>query len=297
MRYVTVEYPNGERSWGVLTGERFVEVPEAAARIGLNVPSDLLGFIATGTQMWAQVHAVLPELAQHSTTTPWRLLAPIPMPIRNVFAIGRNYADHAAEAGSEAPPDVPIVFSKAVDECTPPDGRVVADPTLTTKLDWELELGVVIGTGGRAIREEEAHDHVFGYTIVNDLSARDVQEERTGGQWFLGKSLDGTCPMGPAVVSADELDPANLTLSLRVNGVQKQRSTTARMIFPVARLIAELSRYLTLRPGDIIATGTPSGVGAARTPPEFLQAGDVVEADISGIGSLRTYVISAQHTE
>jgi 2-keto-4-pentenoate hydratase/2-oxohepta-3-ene-1,7-dioic acid hydratase in catechol pathway len=262
-------------------------VPNAAVRAGIELPSDLLGFITTGRTAWNAL-AALPRVPAPDG---WRLLAPIPRPRRNVFAVGRNYADHAAESGMDDLPDVPIVFSKAVDECGEPDGRIVADPALTTKLDWEAELAVVLGAGGRDIAEADALSHVFGYTVVNDISARDVQEERVGGQWFLGKSLAGACPMGPQLVSADALDPGDLEVSLAVNGVPKQGSSTRQLVFSVSRLIAEISRYVPLLAGDVIATGTPSGVGGARRPPEFVGPGDVMEATISGIGTLRTQVI------
>jgi 2-keto-4-pentenoate hydratase/2-oxohepta-3-ene-1,7-dioic acid hydratase in catechol pathway len=155
-------------------------------------------------------------------------------------------------------------------------------------------LGVVIGRGGRHITRDEALAHVFGYTVVNDLSARDIQN-RPGMQWFLGKSLDASCPMGPVIVTADEIpDPQALTLRLTVNGAVKQEDTTAHMLFDVAAIIAELSRYLTLEPGDIIATGTPAGVGFARTPPEFLQPGDVMETTVEGIGTLRNHIVAVE---
>ena len=165
-------------------------------------------------------------------------------------------------------------------------------PSVSTQLDWEVELGVVIGRGGRHIARENALSHVFGYTVVNDISARDIQN-RPGMQWFLGKSLDGSCPMGPVIVTADEIpDPQSLTLRLAVNGAVKQEDTTAHMLFDVAAIIAEISRVLTLEPGDIIATGTPAGVGFARTPPEFLQPGDVMETTVDGIGTLHNRIVA-----
>jgi len=157
-------------------------------------------------------------------------------------------------------------------------------------MDWEVELGLIIGTAGINIPAEEAYEHIFGFTILNDVSAREVQR-RHGGQWFKGKSLDGTCPLGPWIVTRDELGNADdLDLACRVNGVVKQRSNTSKMIFTIPEIIAGLSAGITLEPGDIIATGTPEGVGFARTPPEFLSAGDVVECEIEAIGVLRNPV-------
>jgi 2-keto-4-pentenoate hydratase/2-oxohepta-3-ene-1,7-dioic acid hydratase in catechol pathway len=170
---------------------------------------------------------------------------------------------------------------------------VPVDWTITQQVDWEVELGVVIGVGGRDIPEQHALRHVFGYTVINDLSARDLQVGHF--QWFKGKSLDGFCPMGPVVVTADEFgDPQQKRLRTRVNGAARQDATTADMIFPVASIIAWLSQGLTLEAGDIIATGTPEGVGLGRTPPEYLKDGDVVETEVEGIGLLRNTIRSRQ---
>lgn len=224
-----------------------------------------------------------------------RLLAPFPRPVRNVICLGWNYADHLAEGararGKEQKlPEHPVFFTKATTSVIGPEAEVVLDERVTQQLDWEVEVAVVIGPGGRDIPEERALEHVFGYTVVNDVSARDLQFRHQ--QWFKGKSLDTCCPMGPWIVTADEIpDPQNLTLRMRVNGMVKQQSTTRNMIFPVRRIIAELSLGLTLEAGDVIATGTPEGVGFARTPPEFLRPGDVMEAEVEGIGLLRNRVV------
>ncbi len=171
-----------------------------------------------------------------------------------------------------------------------PYDRIPLHPGVTEKVDWEVELGVIIGKGGRNIAEADALKHVFGYTVINDVSAREVQRKH-GQQWMKGKSLDGHCPMGPWIATADEVkDWANLDVITRVNGVVKQNSNTRYMHFKVPRIIAELSAGLTLEPGDIISTGTPAGVGHARTPPEFLKAGDVLETEVRGIGMLRNTI-------
>jgi 2-keto-4-pentenoate hydratase/2-oxohepta-3-ene-1,7-dioic acid hydratase in catechol pathway len=226
-----------------------------------------------------------------------RLLAPIPRPRKNILCLGLNYADHAAEsaAAQGRGPVIlehPVVFTKAVTSVTGPDADVPYDEGVTTQLDWEVELGVVIGTSGRAIPADKALEHVFGYTVINDLSARDLQFRHK--QYFLGKSLDGTCPMGPWIVTADEVpDPQSLELRCRVNGELKQHGNTRDQLFPVAEVIAILSRGMTLEAGDIIATGTPAGVGFARRPPEFLRPEDVVECEVAGIGRLRNRIVKA----
>jgi 2-keto-4-pentenoate hydratase/2-oxohepta-3-ene-1,7-dioic acid hydratase in catechol pathway len=221
-------------------------------------------------------------------------LAPIPRPAKNILCLGLNYRDHAEESARakglpvKLPKDA-VVFTKAVTTVTGPYADVPAHATVTKELDWEVELGVIIGTGGRGIARERALDHVFGYTVINDLSARDLQFRHS--QFFLGKSLDGHCPMGPVVVTADEIpDPQKLVLTCKVNGALKQDGHTRDMIFDVATTIEILSRGMTLEPGDIISTGTPAGVGFARQPPEFLRPGDVVECTVQNIGTLRNRV-------
>jgi 2-keto-4-pentenoate hydratase/2-oxohepta-3-ene-1,7-dioic acid hydratase in catechol pathway len=214
-----------------------------------------------------------------------RLEAPIPRPARNVFCLGRNYREHAAERGADAP-DHPVYFTKVPESVLAPGGKIVHH-AVTRELDYEVELGVVIGRAGRDIAEGEALGQVFGYTVVNDVTARDLQKRH--GQWFKGKTLDTFCPMGPVLVTADEIpDPQALSITLRVNGEVRQASHTSKMIFPVARCIAVLSEGFTLRPGDVIATGTPEGVGAALG--KFLKAGDRIEAEVERIGVLANRV-------
>jgi 2-keto-4-pentenoate hydratase/2-oxohepta-3-ene-1,7-dioic acid hydratase in catechol pathway len=227
------------------------------------------------------------------------LLAPIPRPRKNVFCVGWNYLEHFEEGervrrqrgqASDLPKH-PVFFTKAPTAVTGPNDPIPLDPAVSDKIDWEVELAVVIGRAGKNIREEEALDHVFGYTVLNDVSARDLQRKHV--QWFKGKSLDGSCPMGPWIVTKDEVDAESLRVVTRVNGVVKQDSTTKSFYFKIPRLIAELSQGMTLEPGDIISTGTPEGTGFARTPPEYLKPGDVLETEIEGIGTLRNAVQQA----
>ena len=212
-----------------------------------------------------------------------RLLAPVRWP-QKIIAIGLNYGDHARETGAEIP-SAPISFVKTPNSLVGPDDAISWHEGSTTQVDYEAELAVVIGRRARRITSDEALAHVLGYTCCNDVSARDAQF--ADGQWVRGKSFDTFCPLGPWIVTADEIpDPQALGIRCRVNGATLQDSTTAEMIFGVAEIISYLSQYLTLEPGDVIATGTPVGVGFARTPPIFLGDGDVVEVEIDGIGTL-----------
>ncbi len=227
--------------------------------------------------------AVLPEGAE--------LLAPIPVIRKNVLCVGRNYAEHITEGDRAQKQEVgvteyPVFFTKPPTSIVGPGGDVLTFPSVSTQTDYEVELAVIIGKPGRNIAKEDAMNHVFGYTILNDISARDVQR-RHGGQNFKGKAFDGSCPMGPWIVTADAIDdPHALPISLTVNGEIRQNGNTADMIFDIETLIASLSEGMTLEPGDIIATGTPAGVGYAMDPPSFLKDGDTVVCNISGIGTL-----------
>jgi 2,4-didehydro-3-deoxy-L-rhamnonate hydrolase len=209
--------------------------------------------------------------------------APIKDPSK-VIAIGLNYVDHASESKMEIP-KTPIVFTKFSNSITGPTGEIKVPKRLTQKADYEVELAVVIGKRCKNISKENALDFVFGYTIVNDISARDLQF--SDGQWVRGKSLDTFCPMGPVIVTKDEIpDPQNLKLICEVNGERLQNDSTKNMIFGVADLISILSEAFTLEPGDIIATGTPSGVGFSRKPPIYLKDGDIIKTSVEGIGEL-----------
>jgi 2-keto-4-pentenoate hydratase/2-oxohepta-3-ene-1,7-dioic acid hydratase in catechol pathway len=226
------------------------------------------------------------------------LMAPIPAPRKNIFCVGRNYREHIAE-GEKAQnikvgvTEYPVFFTKPPTSIVPPDGDVLVFPEVSEAIDYEVELAVVIGKSGRNISKENAFDHIFGYTILNDITARDVQR-RHGGQYFKGKGLDGSCPVGPWIVTADAIsDPHKLSIGLTVNGEQRQNGNTSDMIFDIPTLIASLSEGLTLEPGDIIATGTPSGVGYAMDPPHFLKTGDEVVCEVTEIGQLRNTVRNA----
>lgn len=223
-----------------------------------------------------------------------RLLAPIPAPRRNIMCLGWNYAEHSREAaaarGREAKlPQHPIVFTKATRTANGPYAPIPYDPAASEQVDWEAELGVVVGRAGKNIARDDAMTYVFGYTAINDVTARDLQSQHV--QFFKGKSLDGFCPMGPWIVTADEIpDPHHLRVRCLVNGVVKQDGNTEQFLFDIPAILASLSRGMTLEAGDIIATGTPSGVGFARTPPEFLRPGDVVEVEVEGVGRLRNRI-------
>jgi 2-keto-4-pentenoate hydratase/2-oxohepta-3-ene-1,7-dioic acid hydratase in catechol pathway len=227
-----------------------------------------------------------------------QLAAPIPRPRKNVLCVATNYLEHIKEtAGNrdhqgQAPAN-PVFFTKSPTTVVGPDGEVIVDPAVSSQMDWEAELGVILGKSGKNIREEDALSYIFGYTVLNDVTARDLQVKHK--QFFKGKSLDTSCPMGPSIVTADEVaNPQHLNIKLRVNGETKQDSNTELMIFSIANLISVLSQGMTLEAGDIIATGTPSGVGFTRKPPEFLQAGDIVEAEVEGIGVLRNRVVGPE---
>ena len=265
---------------------------EANARSAAQKIDTMIDIINGGTGTMA----LLKEIAASPKTAPVMLnkallKAPIPRPLKNVFCVGWNYLEHFEEGGKKLDdkrelPTWPVFFSKAPTAVNGPYDVIPFDANISTQLDWEVELGVIIGKSGKNISEADAMSHVFGYTVINDVTWRDVQR-RHGGQWDKGKSLDGTCPMGPCIVTADALDHANLRLTCRVNGVTKQDSNTKHLYFKLPRLIHDLSLGQTLEAGDILSSGTPEGVGYARTPPEFMKAGDLLETEIDGIGVMR----------
>lgn len=239
----------------------------------------------------------LPATAEVLALSDVSLLAPVPRPRRNIFCVGKNYFDHAHEFASSgfdssaakgAIPEAPIIFSK-VPECVVRTGDPIRiDASVSTAIDYEAELAVIIGKGGRNITPEAAMSHVWGYTIVNDITARDLQGQHS--QWLIGKSQDSFCPMGPWAVTADAVDLADTTVKCWVNGEIRQDSNTKLLIFDVPTIIAALSNGITLQPGDVIATGTPAGVGIGFKPPKYMVPGDVVRVEISGIGTLENPV-------
>lgn len=226
------------------------------------------------------------------------VIAPLPRPARDIVCVGRNYRDHSEEltrggfdASAADAPDVPaqpIFFSKSATSVIGPGATIDPHGALTTSLDYEAELAVIIGRGGRGIEPDEAWEHIWGYTLINDVTAREVQRDRT--QWFLGKSFDTFFPMGPWAVSADELDPTMITIECHVNGELRQHASTQDLIFDIPTLIADLSAGITLGAGDVLATGTPAGVGIGFTPPRFLAPGDVVRVSGTGLGVLENTV-------
>ena len=292
MKLVTYSpLPSGSPRPGLmLDDKRIADIP-AALGAG-EACATMLDLIRAGDPMLTRLRKLAARAPAGSLAlADAKLHAPIPRPAKNVFCVGWNYLEHFEEGGKKLQdnrelPQHPVFFTKATTTVNGPFDSVPFDASLSTSLDWEVELGVVIGTGGKNIAEASAMRHVWGYTVINDVSWRDIQR-RHGNQWHKGKSLDGTCPMGPWIVTADALDPSDLRVTCRVNGVTKQDSRTRFMYFKLPRLIAELSAGMTLEPGDITSTGTPAGVGYARNPPEFLKPGDLLETEVEGIGVIR----------
>lgn len=294
MRFVTFSAQGTKNRPGVLdaAGQTIVDL-EAEG-----IASDITALIAQGEK---GIDAVRRALKQPKRTVPLAqatLGAPIPRPRRNIMCVGKNYFEHSKEfeksgfdstSGGQAVPDAPVIFTKAPSTVAPPGAAIPShlDPTQST--DYEGELGVVIGKGGRGIAKADVYGHVFGYVIINDVTARKLQNVHK--QWFLGKSVDGYCPMGPWLVTADEVgDVTKLKLTTDVNGERRQEAVVADLIFDIPTIVETISRTMTLEPGDVIATGTPAGVGIGFTPPKFLKAGDVVRIEITGLGVLENPV-------
>jgi len=289
--------PGKEIRVGALTSEdRIVDLGSEARRRNMPLsfdPADMLSLIAAGGKALAEAGS----LASGSSPGGPRvedvhLVAPIPVPRRNVVCVGWNYTEHFDEGKSlrtsgQTLPEHPVFFTKGTNAVNGPYDPIPYDPRVSTAIDWEVELAVIVGRRGKNLSEDDAMGHAFGFCVLNDTTARDLQQTWHGGQWWKGKSLDGHAPMGPWIVTADGFDWSSRRLVSRVNGVVKQDGNTSRMYFKVPRLLAELSLGLTLEPGDILATGTPSGIGHARKPPEYLKPGDVLESEIEGIGVLR----------
>ena len=302
MRYVTYR-SGGESRLGSLQNGYIVDVGQVA---GI---SRLFFLIEGGPEVWKDVAATLQasnveELAAKGWAVPYQeglLTAPITKPPKNVICLGRNYYKHflegaVARGSDEKPPAAPIYFTKPHTSIIGPFDPIPLDPEVTQKLDWEAELGMIIGVGGRKIKKEDAARHVFGYTVINDVTARDLQDRHL--QWFKGKGLDASCPMGPVVVTPDELpDPVHLPISLKVNGVVKQDANTGQLMFDIPTMIEDLSLAITLEPGDVISTGTPDGVGHFSKPPEYLKVGDVMETIIEGVGTIRNRITTPERAE
>jgi 2-keto-4-pentenoate hydratase/2-oxohepta-3-ene-1,7-dioic acid hydratase in catechol pathway len=275
---------------GALVDGGYVDLTEAG------VADDMVALVARGDEGRAAAEAAIAAGTPQDLAAV-EILAPIVRPPNNVMAVGRNYREHAlefTEAGYDASekkmiPDHPIIFTKATTSIIGPDAPIIAanDPLGTP--DYEGELGVIIGPGGRGISRAEAYDHVYGYTVINDVTARDLQKRHI--QFFIGKSPDTFCPMGPYLVTRDEVpDIESSMVRTRVNGELRQEAPVAALIFDIPTLIETLSSAITLLPGDVIATGTPKGVGMGQNPPQWLQPGDVVEISVDGVGTLRNPV-------
>lgn len=299
MKFVSFQYQDTVAA-GLVIGEDVLHLALAAQAAGERADlSSVLAIIRGGEEALAacrrlEASAAGAGAALLRATQP-RKLAPIPMPARNVFCVGRNYVDHVKEGAAAMSVDLklpaaPQFFTKATHTVVGPCAEVRLDRNVTQKLDYEVELAVIIGRGGRDIPADQAFEHIFGYSVANDVTARDLQ--RRHDQWFKGKSLDTTLPLGPYVIDRDSIgDPKTLELSLTVNGQERQRARVEQMIFDIPTIIASLSAGMTLEPGDIIATGTPSGVGFAMTPPQYLHDGDEVVARIDRIGELRNRIV------
>jgi 2-keto-4-pentenoate hydratase/2-oxohepta-3-ene-1,7-dioic acid hydratase in catechol pathway len=290
----------------VQEGGRAIDLGEQARRQNASLsfdPASMLSLIASGDAGLQQARQVAERAARDNagllSMDQLKLMSPIPRPDRNIYCVGWNYLDHFEEGKNvradktvEKLPDHPVFFTKATHTMNGPFDPIPIDPSLTTSTDWEAELAVIIGRRGVNIPEAQAMDHVFGYAAYNDTTARDIQQKVHGGQWFRGKSLDGHGPMGPWIVTAAGVKLDEVRVICRVNGAEKQNASYRQMYFKIPRIIAELSRGLTLEPGDIIATGTPSGVGFARKPQQFLRHGDVMETEIAGVGIIRNPIRS-----
>ena len=297
MKFLTLE----AGQLGALIDDTVVDIAEAERALSSAVEiAHVQALVAAGDAVAAEVWALAQQARAESVACrPFAEVhpqAPIPEPLRNILCLGKNYLEHAQEVGakmqqSTRPPEHPIIFTKATTSVTAPGEPIPAYQELTQKLDYEAELALVIGKGGRDISEADAWGHVFGYTAINDVSARDLQ--KTHYQWFRAKSLDGFAPMGPVLVHHSVMPaPQDITVKCFVNGELRQSETFDRLIFDVPRIIATLSSGMTLLPGDIIATGTPAGVGMGFTPPKYLQPGDEVVVDVTGVGELRNPVIA-----
>lgn len=295
MKLLTYKTPETEPRLGFLHHNLVIDMEDFGEISNFPLPIDMLDLIDLGFEIIEEITEMIKDTREIDfeqigySLDEVEILAPIQRPRKNIIGIGLNYTEHVAESARTLDttgklPQKPIIFSKPPTTVTGTNTNILLNPKLTQQLDWEVELAVVIGKHGKYVPKENALDYVFGYTVINDISARDCRRE---GQWIVSKGQDTFAPMGPYLVTKDEIpNPHNLNLSLKVNGVEKQNSNTKFMLFNINDLIEDLSTVFTLEPGDIIATGTPAGVGAGRNPQEWMWDGDVVEATVEGIGTI-----------
>jgi 2-keto-4-pentenoate hydratase/2-oxohepta-3-ene-1,7-dioic acid hydratase (catechol pathway) len=295
MKLVTFTHKNSDPKLGIFNNDTVLDLEAFGHKHNEEFPTTMLELIDKGLEEVSRIAEILKTSSENaiaSASLPLneiQLLAPIPKPRKNIIGIGLNYTEHVAESArtldtSKELPQQPVIFSKPPTAVIGTGEAILHNTKLTQQLDWEVELAVIISKKGKYVAKENAMDYVFGYTVINDISARDC---RRAGQWIVSKGQDTFAPMGPILVTKDEIEnPHNLNLSLTVNGVEKQNSNTKYMLFNIPDLIEDLSTVFTLEAGDIIATGTPAGVGAGRNPQEWMWDGDIVEATVEGIGTL-----------
>ena len=295
MKLLTYKTQDTEPRLGFIHNNQVIDMQDFGDISNFPLPNDMLELIDMGFEIIAEITEMIAETPENFfeeiayEMKEVTVLAPIEKPRKNIIGIGLNYTEHVAESARTLDttgklPTKPIIFSKPPTTVTATNTEIIKNTKLTSQLDWECELAVIISKKGKYVPKSEALDYVFGYTIINDISARDCRRE---GQWIVSKGQDTFAPMGPILVTKDEIEnPHNLNLSLKVNGVEKQNSNTKLMLFNINDLIEDLSTVFTLEAGDIIATGTPAGVGAGREPQEWLHDGDVVEATVEGIGTI-----------
>ena len=295
MKLLTYKTQDTEPRLGFIHNNQVIDMEDFGEISNFPLPNDMLDLIDMGFEIIAEISELISETPENFfeeiayEMNEVTILAPIEKPRKNIIGIGLNYTEHVAESARGLDttgklPTKPIIFSKPPTTVTATNTEIIKNTKLTSQLDWECELAVVIAKKGKYVTKENAMDYVFGYTVINDISARDCRRE---GQWIVSKGQDTFAPMGPYLVTKDEIEnPHNLNLSLKVNGVEKQNSNTKFMLFNINDLIEDLSIVFTLEQGDIIATGTPAGVGAGRNPQEWMYDGDVVEATVEGIGTI-----------
>ena len=295
MKLLTYKTADTEPRLGFLHNNQVIDMEDFGEISNFPLPNAMLDLIDMGFEIIAEITEMIAETPENFfeeisyDMDEVTVLAPIEKPRKNIIGIGLNYTEHVAESARTLDttgklPQKPIIFSKPPTTVTATNTNIIKNTKLTEQLDWEVELAVVIGKNGKYVPKADALDYVFGYTVINDISARDCRRE---GQWIVSKGQDTFAPMGPLLVTKDEIEnPHNLNLSLKVNGVEKQNSNTKFLLFNINDLIEDLSIVFTLEPGDIIATGTPAGVGAGRNPQEWLYDGDVIEATVEGIGTI-----------